>query len=211
MGKSGSGKSTLLNQLGCLDTPSSGEYYLDGVPVRRMSRSACRAPQPQDRFHLPELQSAAQDHKHRKRWNCRCAQCWVSAAGRARRGGTEGRGAQNRLTHRATRCRADAARGPARALVNNPAVILADEPRKPRHTHFFRDTIAAGSTQDHCRNHCPARYFERSMQLRDGGDATTTTTYGAAEGRACLPTSATNNLPTKQQALFNLFKIASGP
>ena len=39
MGKSGSGKSTLLNQLGCLDTPSSGEYYLDGVSVRNMSRS----------------------------------------------------------------------------------------------------------------------------------------------------------------------------
>lgn len=35
MGKSGSGKSTLLNQLGCLDTPSSGEYYLDGVSVRK--------------------------------------------------------------------------------------------------------------------------------------------------------------------------------
>ena len=39
MGKSGSGKSTLLNQLGCLDTPSSGEYYLDGVSVRTMSRN----------------------------------------------------------------------------------------------------------------------------------------------------------------------------
>ena len=40
MGTSGSGKSTLLNILGCLDTPTSGEYYLDGVSVRQMSKNA---------------------------------------------------------------------------------------------------------------------------------------------------------------------------
>lgn len=38
MGTSGSGKSTLLNVLGCLDTPTAGEYYLDGISVRTMNK-----------------------------------------------------------------------------------------------------------------------------------------------------------------------------
>ena len=39
MGTSGSGKSTLLNILGCLDTPTSGEYWLDGYSVRQMGKN----------------------------------------------------------------------------------------------------------------------------------------------------------------------------
>ena len=40
MGSSGSGKSTLLNILGCLDQPTSGEYFLDGIHVNKLSKNA---------------------------------------------------------------------------------------------------------------------------------------------------------------------------
>src|SRR5215212_3315722 len=39
MGPSGSGKSTLMNLLGCLDTPSGGQYILDGLPVEQLERN----------------------------------------------------------------------------------------------------------------------------------------------------------------------------
>ncbi len=39
MGTSGSGKSTLLNILGCLDTPTSGNYFIDGAEVQKMSKN----------------------------------------------------------------------------------------------------------------------------------------------------------------------------
>ena len=39
MGASGSGKSTLMNILGCLDVPTSGDYFLDGVHVNKLSKN----------------------------------------------------------------------------------------------------------------------------------------------------------------------------
>ena len=60
MGASGSGKTTLMNILGCLDRPSGGRYWLDGVDVSVLS-AAQRAPaaEPEDRICVSELQPPA--------------------------------------------------------------------------------------------------------------------------------------------------------
>src|SRR5258708_19844572 len=54
MGPSGSGKSTVMNILGCLDRPTRGHYYLDGVDVSGMTKtklSRIRTPHPRSLFH----------------------------------------------------------------------------------------------------------------------------------------------------------------
>lgn len=95
MGKSGSGKSTLLNQLGCLDTPTSGDYFLDGVAVRTMSKSQ-RAVLRNRKigFIFQNYNLSGQDHERGKRRTAADVQPQHHAAGALRpfRGCPEGCG-----------------------------------------------------------------------------------------------------------------------
>ena len=60
MGPSGSGKSTLMNLIGCLDSPTRGDYYINGSLVSAMTRRRTGAhPEQRDRVRFSDLQSAA--------------------------------------------------------------------------------------------------------------------------------------------------------
>ena len=60
MGPSGSGKSTMMHILGCLDTPTRGEYFLDGKDVSKLTdEELAEIRKDKDRFRLPVVQSSA--------------------------------------------------------------------------------------------------------------------------------------------------------
>lgn len=203
MGTSGSGKSTLLNTLGCLDTPTSGEYLLDGISVRTMSKPQRAVLRNRkigfvfQSYNLLPKTTAVENVELPLMYNSS-----VSASERRRRAieALQAVGLGDRLEHKSNQMSGGQMQrvAIARALVNNPAVILADEATGNLDTRtsfeilvLFQKLHAEGRTIIFV-THNPeiAQYSSRNIVLRDGqikDDKINTNIQNAAEALAALP------------------------
>lgn len=203
MGTSGSGKSTLLNTLGCLDTPTSGEYLLDGISVRTMSKSQRAILRNRkigfvfQNYNLLPKTTAVENVELPLMYNPA-----VSAAERRRRAvdALVAVGLGDRLEHKSNQMSGGQMQrvAIARALVNNPAVILADEATGNLDTRtsfeilvLFQQLHREGRTIIFV-THNPdiAQYSSRNIRLRDGHvieDKRNSNILSAAEALAALP------------------------
>ena len=203
MGTSGSGKSTLLNTLGCLDTPTSVEYLLDGISVRTMSKPQRAILRNRkigfvfQSYNLLPKTTAVENVELPLMYNS-----GVSASERRRRAieALQAVGLGERLEHKSNQMSGGQMQrvAIARALVNNPAVILADEATGNLDTRtsfeilvLFQKLHAEGRTIIFV-THNPeiAQYSSRNIVLRDGQvkeDSTNPDILSAAEALAALP------------------------
>lgn len=203
MGTSGSGKSTLLNTLGCLDTPTSGEYLLDGISVRTMSKPQRAVLRNRkigfvfQSYNLLPKTTAVENVELPLMYNSS-----VSASERRRRAieALQAVGLGDRLEHKSNQMSGGQMQrvAIARALVNNPAVILADEATGNLDTRtsfeilvLFQKLHTEGRTIIFV-THNPeiAQYSSRNIVLRDGqikDDTVNTQIQNAAEALAALP------------------------
>lgn len=203
MGTSGSGKSTLLNTLGCLDTPSSGEYLLDGISVRTMSKPQRAILRNRkigfvfQSYNLLPKTTAVENVELPLMYNAS-----VGASERRRRAieALQAVGLGDRLEHKSNQMSGGQMQrvAIARALVNNPAVILADEATGNLDTRtsfdilvLFQKLHAEGRTIIFV-THNPeiAQYSSRNIVLRDGQvkeDTENQNIQSAAQALAALP------------------------
>ena len=181
MGTSGSGKSTLLNILGCLDTPTSGEYYLDGIPVKSMGkndRSTLRnrkigfvfqsynlLPKTTalENVELPLMYNSSISAKMRHELASKALDAVGLSDRKNHKSNQMSGGQQQRVAI-------------ARALVNDPVIILADEATGNLDTRtsfeilvLFQELHARGRTIVFV-THNPelSAYSSRNIVLRDG-------------------------------------------
>lgn len=203
MGTSGSGKSTLLNILGCLDTPTSGEYLLDGIPVKSMSKSQRAILRNRkigfvfQNYNLLAKTTAVENVELPLMYNPE-----VGSAERRRRAEEAliAVGLEDRMEHKSNQMSGGQMQrvAIARALVNNPAVILADEATGNLDTRTSYEILmllqklhSEGRTIIFV-THNPdiSNYSSRNIRLRDGHiieDAVNGNIRSAAETYLSLP------------------------
>ena len=203
MGTSGSGKSTLLNQLGCLDTPTEGEYFLDGTPVRKMSKSQRAKLRNRkigfvfQNYNLLPKTTAVENVELPLMYNKKYSPVQRrEAAIKA----LQAVGLGDRLEHKSNQMSGGQMQrvAIARALVNDPAVVLADEATGNLDTRtsfemlvLFQELHRQGRTIIFV-THNPeiAQYSSRNINLRDGKireDTINNNILSAADALAALP------------------------
>jgi putative ABC transport system ATP-binding protein len=181
MGASGSGKSTLMNLLGCLDRPTSGRYWLDGIPVEGFDRDQLAEIRNQkigfvfqnfnllprmsamENVELPLLYTGGEVRNADER--ARRVLALVGLAGREDSLPTQLSGGQQQRI------------AIARALINEPEILLADEPTGQLDSHTSAEIM--GIFQQLNREHGitiivvthaneVARFATRIITFRDG-------------------------------------------
>ena len=181
MGTSGSGKSTLLNLLGCLDTPTSGEYYLDGVAVRTMGKNDRARLRNRkigfvfQNYNLLPKTTALENVELPLLYNSS-----VTSSERRERASValDHVGLQERKYHKSNQMSGGQQQrvAIARALVNDPVIILADEATGNLDTRtsysilvLFQELYKRGSTIIFV-THNPelSQFSSRNIVLHDG-------------------------------------------